>query len=275
MSPTESLYKSLEAAYDHFNTELFNGKLPEVIFTVQRQNGLLGYFAPERWASTKGTKCHEIAINPSHIGSSRVVEVLQTLVHEMVHCWQHCFGKPGRNCYHNKEWAHKMLDIGLQPTSTGHPGGAITGQRMCDLPIEGGLFLDSCNRLIQKSFEIPWIDRLALSKEFTDHLGINVEKLIDTYESPNAEQQMFSAPDSVSVSTTLSKLEDSNSPTLGISSNSFLNMTYADLMPEDAFIAKPVSKKTKHTYICPSCQNKLWGKPDMNVLCGDCGVRFQ
>jgi hypothetical protein len=77
------------------------------------------------------------------------------------------------------------------------------------------------------------------------------------------------------VSTTLSKLEDSNSPTLGISSNSFLNMTYADLMPEDAFIAKPVSKKTKHTYICPSCQNKLWGKPDMNVLCGDCGVRFQ
>ena len=143
MHPTTELYDSLQIAFEHFNCALFHSKLEKVIFTVQRQKGVMGYFAPDRWGNIKGRKCHEIAINPSYIANSRLIEVMQTLVHEMVHCWQHCFGTPGRVYYHNKEWAFKMIEIGLMPSSTGEPGGSITGQHMGDYIIDGGQFLKS------------------------------------------------------------------------------------------------------------------------------------
>jgi hypothetical protein len=54
--------------------------------------------------------------------------VLSTLVHEQAHLWQHHFGKPGRGRYHNREWAAKMVEIGLIPSATGEPGGK---QRCC------------------------------------------------------------------------------------------------------------------------------------------------
>jgi ribosomal protein S27AE len=31
-------------------------------------------------------------------------------------------------------------------------------------------------------------------------------------------------------------------------------------------------KKRKVTYTCPSCDDKLWGKPDMQPHCGKCGL---
>ena len=75
------------------------------------------------------------------------------------------FGKPGRSCYHNREWALKMIDIGLHPSSTGMPGGKITGQHISDYPIEGGPFIKACHSLVeQHAFRIPWIYRLSLPK---------------------------------------------------------------------------------------------------------------
>ncbi len=49
----------------------------------------------------------EIAMNPSYFGVVPLLEILQTLVHEMAHAWQFHFGEPGRRGYHNKEWADK------------------------------------------------------------------------------------------------------------------------------------------------------------------------
>lgn len=42
MNPTAELYNALEVAYAHYNKSLFEGKLPSVIFTNQRQKGSLG-----------------------------------------------------------------------------------------------------------------------------------------------------------------------------------------------------------------------------------------
>jgi hypothetical protein len=36
-------YSGLQAAYDHFNKELFAGKLPDVFITYQRKARSLGY----------------------------------------------------------------------------------------------------------------------------------------------------------------------------------------------------------------------------------------
>jgi len=92
MTPSSELYSSLQIAYTHFNEMLFDGQLPEVIFTVQRHKGVMGYFSPKRWGSLAGRKCDEIAINPSYVGNCRLIEVMQTLVHEMVHHLQNMAG---------------------------------------------------------------------------------------------------------------------------------------------------------------------------------------
>ncbi len=33
--------------------------------------------------------------------------------------------------------------------------------------------------------------------------------------------------------------------------------------------------KDKVKYTCPDCDSKMWGKPDQNLICGDCFVKYQ
>ncbi len=58
----------------------------------------------------------------------------------MVHLWQFHFRKPGRRGYHNREWADKMLEVGLVPSDTGLPGARVTGDRMSHYVMESGPF---------------------------------------------------------------------------------------------------------------------------------------
>jgi len=258
MRPTNELYQSLLEAYSHFNQALFDAKLPEVIFTVQRKKGVLGYFAPDRWSSVEGKHCHEIAINPAHLGQSRIIDIFQTLVHEMVHCWQYCFGTPGRRSYHNKEWAYKMIKIGLHPTSTGLPGGDIVGEQMSDYPIDDGLFLKACEVLLAaQSFNIPWIDRLSSPKMpiHENSSNTSVEILTAHHAANEITHNVNSRDDDVTIT-------------------ELMQMTYSELLPEETFIASPQKKRLKNTYQCPQCHNRVWGKPNMHIICGDCSVAF-
>jgi hypothetical protein len=135
-------YGGLQEAYDHFSRMLFDSALPDVFITYQRKANSAGYFAADRFSGRVGASGkHELALNPdSFIGQSDE-QIMQTLVHEMSHVWQHAHGKPAARGYHNKEWAAKMKEIGLQPSSTGAVGGKETGQRMRDYPIPGGPFV--------------------------------------------------------------------------------------------------------------------------------------
>ena len=264
MNPTTELYASLEDAYNFFNHKLFAGDLPTVIFTVQRQKGVMGYFAPDRWGNLLGNRCHEIAINPSYIANSCLIEVLQTLVHEMVHCWQHCCGKPSRGHYHNKEWSKKMIGIGLMPSSTGLPGGTITGQFMSDYIIDGGLFALNYEELKDSSgFQLKWIDRIAATKVF--------------------DPAFYSAP-SLQAETKLSEvtnvLEDTKTnnirPEPSFAPLQIPNeQTFAQLAPKELFIPAPArSKNSKKKYRCSECGNNVWGKPNLKLICGDCNLTF-
>ncbi|PXF32081.1 hypothetical protein WH50_06380 [Pokkaliibacter plantistimulans] len=154
------LYDELYHAYSIFNRRLFDGALPDCILTLQRKKGTAGYFSGSQFQSTDGYKqLDEIAINPAYFLRGGVTEVMQTLVHEMVHQWQQHHGKPGRGRYHNKEWSQKMKSIGLMPSSTGEPGGAETGDLMSDYVIEGGLFSKVLSELLTSQFTISWADR--------------------------------------------------------------------------------------------------------------------
>jgi hypothetical protein len=270
--PSEQLYSALSLAYDFFNRKLFDNSLPNVIFTVQRKKGILGYFSPDRWGSVDGKSCHEIAINPAYLAQSRVVEVLQTLVHEMVHCWQYCHGTPPANAaYHNKEWAYKMKSIGLMPSITGQPGGAITGQSMSDYVIEGGRFyLASKSLLLKEKYRFNWVDRRALPKLFETRVfeeskaEIASSPLVDTDdESLTIDHQEADLSNVISESSTIPWLEGG------------LDQPFSELLP-DGFISEEIPKKpTRYRYMCPSCSTKIYGKPGLKLLCMDCNTVFE
>lgn len=243
MAPTTDLYASLQVVYEHFNQTLFKrSPLPNVMFTAQRQKSMMGYFSPERWTSKSGKNCHELAINPSYVGRSAIIELLQTLVHEMVHCWQYCYGKPGRANYHNKEWANKMESIGLMPSSTGKPGGRKTGQSMSDYPIVGGEFILQCRALVLfKNFELPWVDRYA---QVTLTSATDVDKYTDALT--------------------------------GIDGNALdrLTTSVSTLFDDSTFVQEPeiAAKKVKIRYTCRACLVNVWGKAGLNISCNDCNV---
>ena len=82
--------------------------------------------------------------------------ILSTLVHEMVHVWQETHGTRPRRSYHDREWARKMKEIGLQPSTTGEPGGKETGQSVTHYILPGGRFADAYTELAASGFRINW-----------------------------------------------------------------------------------------------------------------------
>ena len=161
-SPTARNYNELTAAYDHFNKELFAGRLPPCLITLQRKNKALGYFAGGRFGSQDGQEVtDEIALNPTHFRGRTAEDTLSTLVHEMTHVEQHHHGKPTRPGYHNKQWAGLMRTVGLIPSDTGAPGGKETGQKMTHYIEAGGRFEVSCASLIGGGFVLPYVELWA------------------------------------------------------------------------------------------------------------------
>jgi len=160
--PTRVTYVGLTEAYDWFNRQLFDKILPAALITMQRRRGSYGYFASERF----GTRDHvdivdEIALNPVHFETRSEGEILSTLVHEMVHLWQFRFGRPSRGGYHNRQWASKMKNIGLQPDNG---NGRETGQSVSHHIIPGGPFAQACaqDRQDADQIHVPGMRRQCL-----------------------------------------------------------------------------------------------------------------
>jgi predicted SprT family Zn-dependent metalloprotease len=158
-TPTSRTYDELTRAYEHFNRELFEGRLPPCLITMQRKNKTFGYFAGGRFGTRDGQEItDEIALNPSHFSARTVEESLSTLVHEMTHLEQHHHGKPSRIGYHNKEWAGLMRRVGLVPSDTGAPGGKEIGQHMTHYIEPAGRFEQACAALVRSGFTLPYIE---------------------------------------------------------------------------------------------------------------------
>jgi len=188
MQITQTEYSAFQTAYDFFNVELFSGTLPPVLITLQRQSRAYGYLSPERFVGrSEETATHELALNPDHFGRTDE-EILSTLVHEMAHVWQVTHGRPPRKSYHDKQWAAKMMEIGLHPSSTGEPGGKETGAKVSHYVIEGGLFSVSFARLKGAGFTLRWQSR-ADDRERQKKAASKTK-----YTCPNCGQNAWAKP---------------------------------------------------------------------------------
>jgi hypothetical protein len=141
--------------FEYFNRRLFANVLPPCLLNFSRKARTYGFFAPQRWQGSGDEVRHEISLNPSSLRSRRPIEVASTLVHEMVHLWQQDFGRPSRRGYHNAEWAAKMDEVGLVPSSTAAPGGARVGQLVSHYIADGGPFAVAFAAM-SAEYLLPW-----------------------------------------------------------------------------------------------------------------------
>jgi hypothetical protein len=192
-NPTKRTYDDLNMAYDFFNERLFGGKLPRCLITMQRKNKSYGYFAGERFSTLGGEEItDEIALNPSHFREHTTEQNLSTLVHEMVHLWQHHSGKPSRTGYHNKEWATMMKAVGLIPSDTGAEGGKETGQHVSHYIETGGAFDRECAELVELGFVMPYVE---LWKEGEVKTRKKKTASKTKYTCPDCELNAWAKPD--------------------------------------------------------------------------------
>lgn len=249
--PTLQAYGELQRVYDFYNDRLFAGQLPPCLITLQRQKRTYGFFTRGRFGTRDGRTTDEIAINPEYFATVPLVEVLQTLVHEMAHLWQNHFGKPSRACYHNTEWADKMEALGLMPSSTGREGGRRVGQHMADYVIVGGRFEAETAKLLEDGFLITWLDRYPAPAPAVPGPGPGATRRPDTaageadpkYSRLNLPAEALVAPVTPSTSA-------------------------------EAVAATYQNRSNRVKYSCPGCGASCWGKPGLRLGCMDCNCKF-
>lgn len=174
--------------YQWFNVALFEGALPYCILNFSRKAKSRGFFAPTRWARGKRV-AHEISLNPEDLRERTPREVASTLVHEMVHLWQHEKGKPSRAGYHNEQWAMQMERVGLMPSSTGAPGGKRVGQSMTHYIVDGGPFALAFEQM-PADYLLPWLCEREPTKESKAKAASKLK-----YTCPGCEVNVWGKPE--------------------------------------------------------------------------------
>ena len=258
--PTSDLYDWFVEAYNHFNTDLFAEQpLPGCIITFQRKTKTMGYIKQNRWIniSNCNKRIDELVINPEYWICSQTSDVLSTLVHQQCHIWQCRHGSPGRGGYHNREWADKMVSVGLIPSSTGLPGGAKTGDHVGEYIELGGSFYNSSKRFIERECRVPWLKIYPNTSQNTPRIfdadGIRYGADGKPYVKGSTDQKQL-------------LLSGSRSKRLKETKTNSLESIIGRITNE---------QKRKLKYSCPTCGVNFWGKTGINAICIDCKKRFK
>ena len=191
-SPTALSFNALQTAYDFFNRELFDGKLPPCMILLHRKRNAHGYFWAERFGHRDAEeKLDEIALNPTTMRGRTDRDVLSTLVHEMCHLEQQHFGKPGKGTYHNAEWATMMKRVGLQPQAVDNKD-RETGNKVSHVIIENDAFDKACAKLLKTGLALPYSERTFTRAE---KKRAKVKKASKTkYTCPSCDMNVWGKP---------------------------------------------------------------------------------
>lgn len=275
-TPTTDTYDSILQAYDFFNQALFENKLPKVIVTYHRQRRVMGYASIARWVNSERECVDELAVNPEYFAKYPLVEICQTLCHEMTHIWQAHFGKPGRRGYHNTQWANKMVSIGLMPSSTSKPGGIKTGEAMMDYILLDGAFLSHCRELVAQGYKLPWVDRYPVFRH-----QVPVVAYTTSGDAVELDNKFFPKKNHTKTAVACRTENELQEPTLlveaGIDEAEALNPNVEQIVPELYPLLTPrrTHKSGRVKYCCKSCGILVWGKPALKIGCLECNLQMQ
>jgi predicted SprT family Zn-dependent metalloprotease len=156
--PTIENCNVLQEAFDYFNNELFDSKLPECMIIMENSRKRKGgHFCPNQFQNNTGKVIDELFLNSLYFRENDDIYTLSILVHEMCHLWKEHFGlTKGTRRYHDKEWGEEMRRVGLMPSDTGEEGGAQVGYGMSHYIIKGGQFDEFSKQLMNEEFQILW-----------------------------------------------------------------------------------------------------------------------
>lgn len=198
--PTIAQNTVLNDAFDYFNERLFNGEVQRTMIGFSRSKKIIGgYFSPEKWfdADDPELKIHEIQINANTMGDGDIEHLMNTLVHEMVHAWQQDNGTPSRSGYHNKEWAAKALEVGLEPKAYTAEGklipDVITGQRIDTVTIPDGPFEQALIEMPEDTM-LPWLANELYFDEEKEKKPVTKQGKRSKYTCPGCGTNAWAKP---------------------------------------------------------------------------------
>lgn len=296
--PTRQTAEELEKAFTYFNEELFEGRLPHCMITLQRQHDTFGYFSAHQFQNHEQEQVHEIALNPSFFSIRPIPETLSVLVREMVSLDQTVNTPPDkrpRRRYRNKDWAARVKAVGLAPSSTGLPGGKETGDNVQTYIIADGPFDLACTRLVDEDFTLSWIDRFppresallqaALMPAPTDSPSINAV-VVDELRTPQGDKgeepigdDLERASQAASSPVTLEKISGDDGvllvplPSLQTGGAQTPQMKRYDPVAAESLesmgiqFKEPTKSANKSTFSCPICRANAWGKKSLRLIC--------
>lgn len=279
-TPIEETYGVLQKAYDFFNERLFDGELPSCLITLQRKSNAMGYYAKKRFYNKKtGTDLvDEIALNPEWFQFVDPIEIMACLCHEQCHLWQAKYGHPSRGGYHNREWADKMISIGLMPSHNGEEGGDQVGQQMSDYYIEGGPFELAYRELFPDDDPLTWYDYWALIKRTKKEKAATLRDVIkNKYGSGKIKQTKVELIQSKS-NEKIPVNDPLISEALQKKEKNFVGpkkeLHIVEKIPEKDLRTLVKTTGNRMKYTCGGCGANVWGKIGLSIICANCAVDF-
>lgn len=158
------IYDQLTELFNRFNQDLFveilGDAVPECIITLHRKANTTSEMIFEGFIETENNeKMSEIILNPQWFGIKPRIEILQYLVHQMMHVYQHTYGEVTKSGRHDEQFQDFMNAIGLMPSDTGTPDGKPTGgKKLTNYPLPDGAFLQVCNEIAKENKLITWFE---------------------------------------------------------------------------------------------------------------------
>ena len=134
--------------------------MPPCLVTLQRRANALGYFAHDRFEHRDEREpTDEIALNPKHIIERPPEDTLRRWCTRW--CTSGSTGSASRAAAGTTtpNGPTMMQEIGLEPSSTGAPGGKRTGDRVSHYIVAGGPFDLACQAFLAKNPGLLWGDR--------------------------------------------------------------------------------------------------------------------
>lgn len=184
-SPTLSQYGDFQAAFEHFNLELFGGSLPDTMLTLARTRHASGYVIPDGFhtrTDEAGSRIPELGLNPRRFANRTAEEVLGALACEMVKLAQHADGTGSPDGYLNKDFYRRCYAIQLDPTT----GRALDNQ---------GAFAQAALHLLAQGWKVNYVAPQVAEKTAKREAGKRSSKT--KYTCPVTGANAWAKPGSV------------------------------------------------------------------------------